>query len=471
MCFYLGGKMKSLKQFVYRTRTGAALIMSMIFVLIFSALAVSLATVSNTNVQLANNQRQVNHALTSAQSGLEVLRYYLTDPNVKIPGSVLPANRLSFVANALINKGFLAASYNSSNHTITISPMTINPDSNQAFYAMMCYDSNDFETANVEVYIIGTSRNEVTRKLRVNFDFENVGNSVFDFGIATKGPLKTKGSIEVEGLNERVEASVYIESQNSMLALEMIGKSSIAGDVSIVNPLGIADIGNSSSIGGETGTNAEDHVFIGAPPSDFPTPNPGEFAPLVQNIFIPGETPTSNVTLQNMRIPANANPSFSGNVIIEGVLFIEPPNAVTFNGNTQITGVIVANGSLDAPSSGNSVQFLGTVDSHDVNQLPDEGFAALKEKKGTFLLAPGFSTSFSGNFATINGVIAASGISFSGNAGGTINGSVVNYSDTQMVLDGNTDLVFNRSGSDSKPAGFGPSKILVFEPSSYSEII
>ncbi len=444
-------------------RPGAALIVSMIFVLVFSALAVSLATISGTNVQLANNQRQANYALTSAQSGLEALRYYLT--GLKVPGSVQPADRLSAVAAALNSKGF-SASY--TNHTITIPTMTINTSSNQTFSVTMGCDI-DYDT--VVADIIGTGRNEVTRKLRVTFNFENVGNSVFDFGIATKGPLRTHGSIEIEGLNERVEASVYIESLNSLLALEMIGKSSIAGDVSIVNPLANAAIGNSSSVGGETGTNAEDHVFIGAPPSDFPTPNPGEFAPFVQNIFIPGTTPTSNVTLQNMRIPANANPSFSGNVIIEGILFIEPPNAVTFNGNTQITGVIVANGSLDAPSSGNSVQFLGTVDSHDMNQLPDEGFAELKEKQGTFLLAPGFSTSFSGNFATINGVIAASGIAFSGNAGGTINGSVVNYSDAQMTLDGNTDLIFNRSGADANPPGFGPSKVLRFQPSSYSEVM
>ncbi len=460
--------MKSLKQFVYRMRPGTALIVSMIFVLIFSALAVSLATVSGTNVQLANNQRQVNYALTSAQSGLEVLRYYLT--GLKVPGSVQPVDRLSAVAATLNSAGF-SASYNSSNRTLTVpasGTVTINTSSNQSFCAtMICDADNDTVVAD----IIGTGRNEVTRKLRVTFNFENVGNSVFDFGIATKGPLRTHGSIEIEGLNERVEASVYIESLNSILALEMIGKSSIAGDVSIVNPLGVADVGNSSSVGGETGTNAEDHVFIGAPPSDFPTPNPAEFAPFVQNIFIPGTTPTSNVTLQNMRIPANANPSFSGNVIIEGVLFIEPPNAVTFNGNTQITGVIVANGSLDVPSSGNSVQFLGTVDSHDINQLPDEGFAGLKEKQGTFLLAPGFSTSFSGNFATINGVIAASGISFSGNAGGTINGSVVNYSDAQMTLDGNTDLIFNRSGADANPPGFGPSKVLRFQPISYSEVM
>ncbi len=54
---------------------GSTLILSMIFVLIFSALAVSLATLSGTNVQVASNQRRVNSALYAAQSGLECAKY------------------------------------------------------------------------------------------------------------------------------------------------------------------------------------------------------------------------------------------------------------------------------------------------------------------------------------------------------------------------------------------------------------
>jgi hypothetical protein len=157
-------------------------------------------------------------------------------------------------------------------------------------------------------------------------------------------------------------------------------------------------------------------------------------------------------------------------VIFKGIIFIEPPNAIKFNGNTQITGIIIANGSLDSPSSANKLEFLGTVDSHSVSELPDQEFSELKQETGTFLLAPGFSVSFGGNFATINGVIAAGGVNFFGNAGGNINGSVVNYAETPMELDGNTDLIFNRSGIDKNPAGFEPSKILTFQPSSYSEI-
>ena len=59
-------------------RRGAVLIISLIFVLIFSALAVSMATMSGTNVQLASNQHKANSALSAAQSGIECGKYIIS---------------------------------------------------------------------------------------------------------------------------------------------------------------------------------------------------------------------------------------------------------------------------------------------------------------------------------------------------------------------------------------------------------
>ncbi|NLH15884.1 MAG: hypothetical protein GX455_04845 [Phycisphaerae bacterium] len=84
-------------------------------------------------------------------------------------------------------------------------------------------------------------------------------------------------------------------------------------------------------------------------------------------------------------------------------------------------------------------------------------------------MAPGFSVSFGGNFGTLNGAIAGNGINFYGNAGGTIAGSVVNYSPTPMTLSGNSDLFFNRSGVNDIPTGFIAEIVMHFDPVSYSE--
>ncbi len=93
------------------------------------------------------------------------------------------------------------------------------------------------------------------------------------------------------------------------------------------------------------------------------------------------------------------------------------------------------------------------------------------EQIGTFMIAPGFRTSFGGSFGMISGAIAANGVTFHGNAGGTINGSIINYSRYPLRLSGNSDLQFNRSGLTRVPAGFVPETILHYDPASYTEMV
>ena len=64
-----------------RSERGVILVLSMIFVVVFSALAVALAGVSSTNVQVAANHHRVNVALHAAQSGLECAKYIVSTAN------------------------------------------------------------------------------------------------------------------------------------------------------------------------------------------------------------------------------------------------------------------------------------------------------------------------------------------------------------------------------------------------------
>jgi Tfp pilus assembly protein PilX len=58
-----------------RKQRGAVLVLIMIFLVVFSALAAALATSSGVNVQVASNQHRGNGALHAAQSGLECAKY------------------------------------------------------------------------------------------------------------------------------------------------------------------------------------------------------------------------------------------------------------------------------------------------------------------------------------------------------------------------------------------------------------
>ena len=71
--------MKPVKKTVHPRHRGVVLIVSMIFVLVFSALAVSMAAMAGANAELASNHHKVGAALSAAESGLECGRYIIAD--------------------------------------------------------------------------------------------------------------------------------------------------------------------------------------------------------------------------------------------------------------------------------------------------------------------------------------------------------------------------------------------------------
>ncbi|MBN1972760.1 MAG: pilus assembly PilX N-terminal domain-containing protein [Sedimentisphaerales bacterium] len=456
---------------VHTNEKGSVLVISMIFIMVFSALAVSMAAMSGNNVQLADNQRKADLARACAESGFDVIRYWMS--RVAISGTTTEAQRFSAIAASLQNElsgdsiSNITTSYNGL--MITIPNVTLDSGNGYSFSAVIT--SLDIDTLRIDV--TGCC-NSVTRTIRGTYDFSTRGKYAFDFGVATKGPLSLSGNIELEGVNVSVEASVYIESESSSLALSIIGNSQIAGDVSIVNPIAYVDLqGGQAGIGGETGQTAIDnHVDFGAPETEFPEPVPGQFESYATNIVDSNTNTSLDATYENIKILANTNPVFSGQTTLKGIVYIETPNVVEFTGGVDITGIVVGEGDIEDNSGTNKIIFRGNVSSHPVTELPQETqFNGLHDQTGTFTIAPGFHVSFGGSFDALCGAIAGNGVEFFGNAGGIINGSVINYSGDQMTLSGNSDLYFNRSGTTQSPAGFVPEIILKYDTGSYSEVI
>jgi len=463
--------MSLLKKSAHRMRKGAALIVAMIFVLIFSGLAVSMASLSGVNVQIADNQRQVNSALSTAHSGLEILRYHLC--RISIPGNTSSANRLAAAATALQNNlsdaGItnINVNYDAGAETITIQNVTLNSQYGQSFSATI--SNVDADTLQADITGYGQ---KYSRRIRANFNFATTGSGIFNFGVASKGPLHLSGSAEIEGANLAIEASVYIEGDGTINdAFSISNGASVAGDVSIANPYATYHVGSNTSVGGATGEEAEEHIHIGVEYVDFPTPDPDYFIPFATGITIDENSDWNNHSvLSNVTIQAGTNPTFAGDVTINGLLFIESPNIVGFGGKATINGIIVGDGQVSDDTSNNRISFSGQVECNDMSGLEGSEFELIKQETGTFILAPGFRVDFSGQANHTSGAIAASGISFEGQAGGTINGSIINYSQDPMLMSGQSALMFNRSGSGSNPSGFVANQILQFQPGSYLEI-
>ena len=455
-----------------KTQKGAAFLMSMIVLAILATWAASLYSISGVNVQLAENQRKADCTRACAESGLQITRFWLsrfsvegtTDPTLVFE-KLYESLQADLSANGIYN---ITPYYDGS--SLTIPAVTLDATLGQSFSVQMT--QIDSKTLQLDVTgIYGT----VTKTIRVNYIFGVRKDTVFDYGVATKGPLHLSGNIELEGINVSVESDVFIESQYQNEALSIIGNSQIAGEVKITNPDAYVTLqGGQASIGGETGEAALDHVTIGEKPPEFPVPDPGYFEQFLVggDIIDPSTDTSADANFVNPRILAGTNPIFTGNVDLKGVVFIETPNIVTFAAGITITGIIAGDGDPNDDSATNQINILGTVESHSVENLPAESqFDGLHDETGTFILAPGFHVAFGGNFQTLNGAVAGNGIEFFGNAGGTINGTIINYSDQTMNLSGNSDLYFNRSGTTEVPAGFVPRIVLHYDPDSYSEVL
>jgi Tfp pilus assembly protein PilX len=439
----------------------------MIFMAVLSSLSFAMLSMSSTNVQIADNQRQGNLAITNAQSGLEVLRYWIDDMGVSAKDLTAVKDALTLnLANASVTNMAVTADDPTNPTTLTISAVALDSQSSQTFSAVI----SQLDADTIQVDVTGTS-GQLSRTIRTNFNFATRGSGVFDYGIAGNGPLLMTGQSEIDGVNLAVESDVYINAGITGNSFEISNQASVAGNVHIVDPYATVDIGSQATVGGESGEAALDHVILGADSVTFPTPDTGYFAQFATGDVINSESSLSGYdVLNNVTITANTNPTFSGNKTINGVLFIEQPNKVHFSGQVTIRGIIVGNSAVGDDSPDNNLKFTGQVQCLGMSELTGTEFDAIKNETGTFIIAPGFSADFSGQANVVNGVIAVGGARFTGQAGGTINGSIINYSTDPVVLSGQSSLSFNRSGRTNNPAGFAAAQVVEYNATSYSEV-
>ncbi len=444
---------------------GSVLILALMFIAMFSALAVALGTISGSNVQLADNFRKADTTRCSAESGLEVMRYWMS--KVVLTGA--PEERFNELEAILRSQlpANLADRLTRDGSTMRITDVPLLSSAGQSFTAVLTLiDVND-----IQLDITGRY-GSLARKVGSGFILAYRADNVFDFGIATKGPLNLTGNVEFDGYTIAVACNAYIDC-DTQPALSVIGNCDIGGEVSLRNSNPDLFLRGNYTIGGEGDPAALTHIHKGVPPSEFPPMNPTPFFTYATGAYghtLSAEDPTSGASYDNLHIPPGRNPSFSGTTTLQGVVFIETPNVVTFSGNVTIRGIIVTNGSSTDNSGDNQINFTGNVTSHPIDELRHEAkFEGLHSQTGTFLLAPGFKASFGGNFGTVAGAIAANGLCFYGNAGGIVDGSVINYSDAPLEMTGNSDLRIDRTTTEKLPAGFMSRTVLQYDPSSYSE--
>jgi len=446
-------------------RDGSALITCMIVLVVTTALAVGMATMAGANVEVADNQRGANQAFASAESGLEVTRYWMSE--IRMPSST-PVEAylgaaISSLQTELATHGVSNLTFNSDG---AIPAVPLNSATKQSFSGRLCVDPTD--PGVLRLYITGNSQ-EAARTICVGYRIKPYRFPIFDYGMATKGALQFPQNPTITGLADNWEADIYVESAGSNLAVQVGGNCNFDGHIDIGNPLGMVDFAGAVQIAGDYGQTAIDnHVTIGADPVEFPVPDTMPLESYATGQVIgPATNVANSMTLVNASIQAGTNPTFLGNITIQGILFVEAPNIVRFTQNVSQQGIIVAAGDVLNPGT-NQISFEGNFASGPYPA--DSQFDALRAEQGSSIVAPGFGVSFTGNFSSVNGVLAASSLYFSANASATINGTMISYSPAATTVEGNIAMCFDRAQMVEIPAGFDLLRVLTYQPSSYTVV-
>ena len=471
-------------------RKGIAAVLAVLLLTVLTTLAVGMISLGDMRAQQSKNWQRAVEARLAAESGLSYMTYELSDCYVTSPGG---DELLAEVAAHLSGK---------LDGTATLGGGSVSYDADAGVISVPEVDGPGPGTFDATLWLVDGSRIrfQVTGRAEglertISLDYNASGTpgspgepeippeiyAFFGHGIASRSKITMTGNASVTGQNSPDEAEVLSATYSDDEAIKLTGNVDIAGDAYISNADGYASLSPNVTVGGVSARDDEiwDQVHTGIGPVEFPEVDPSVFEPFAVNTYAGGG---GNQTLENIRIPADTNPTISGNTTIRGVVYIEAPNKVHFSGNTDIIGVIVTEDAGEGVYDENTIKCSGNTAIQGVEYLPDTPeFADLREITGSCILAPGFGVQFPGNFGTLSGTIAADEFKFAGNAGGTVKGMVINYSDSEFKLVGNSSIVIDRSddvdrnedednqGKPAVPPGFAIPGKLTPLPATYSE--
>jgi hypothetical protein len=446
-------------------RRGVAAMLAMIYLVLFATLSIGFYATATISTQVAYNERRTVEAQLAAETGLDFVRNALYQ--VQFPARTTPANVLGEVSLDL--EDLLNGTGNLSSNQVDMTGSNkieipagnnkfIEIGNGQRFRVEIQRDdsfdadataSSDKKSQLVATITGGAAGSAERSRIRVTFKREEAPTGFFRNGMVSAGQVQILTRNFVQGLPADHAKVISLSSVNPPVTVgaSLPGAlSGIAGDIWIregTNPSVFAGW----SVGGTTNSAAimADHVHKYHPDDLPPIPVPvtSIYKEFATNTYVSGST-----TYTNIVIPPNTNPTFNGHSVLEGVIYVKQPNSVKFNGQVDITGVIVGEDVGVGTLLSNQIIFSGNGGvKAGVESLPDDPeFAGLKQLAGSFIVAPGFDVQMTGNFGAISGHIAGDKVTVSGSSSSNITGSIVSLKST-MTLGGSTNatLIYDPS--------------------------
>jgi len=445
------------------SHAGSALLLTLIFVATFAALAVSVMVASSTSVIVSRNRYEMNQAANLTESGLLLAQREMG--GLRVTGATatdVHACIADYFRLALADASMVCIQEISANADGVFFPeITVPGPEDQDGSIELRIRSTAGVAANPTITVTSTGRfGGAVRTASFDFMVESGYRLLRDYGVASNAPIEMKGKARIDGANDNQEGSIYSCADTQSNAIDLGGTTLVTGNAAVKAGGGDITVGSNATVGGDQVTDAPDHQWPGVETQPF------EY--YVENVLV-GDS-HDDETLVNIRIPPNTNPTFNGNTELYGVVYIESPNKITFNGNATVCGIIVCEEPAVDNLDANELKFAGTIAASGVEHLPAETrYDGLRDQTGTFLLAPGYRATFSGNFNTLNGSIVADQVCFSGNIAGTVRGNVLNLSTNNLTMVGDAHVTIDKSSAPEVPAGLTQNYSLVCVSGSYRE--
>jgi hypothetical protein len=249
----------SLNRNTHHRHGGAVLVLAMIFIVMFSALAVALASFSGANVQVASGQHKINKALHAAQSGLECAKYlvkavtsssswpapteknYVTEEQADIVWNVL----CQYVQDTRLDGLTVGEPSAFAGGEELVMPAMSFGTENGRFTLRFCrYEANPLTIC---IESTGTD-GETTRRIAMEMDITK-DRKVLEYAIATQGRMWLTGDTTIHGsiyssYGRKYNSSGTSYSLLSLAPFNMTNDSTIDGTINTV--LSYADVDSRS---------------------------------------------------------------------------------------------------------------------------------------------------------------------------------------------------------------------------------
>jgi hypothetical protein len=446
--------------------------MAMLYLVVFSTLALGFYAATITASQVAANERTSQAAQLAAESGFGFLRYHLSALDIVAgtkPDKILEEvyQQLRVRLDGSPNLGTSVVGYDG--NTITIPEtgyVSLDRTGTQRFRITLS-QAGDM----LEAKVIGRGGTvTIGRGVKIKFQKANNATAIFNYGVASRGTVVTSGASTITGLTDPTKGSILSTNTSTASPVRIMGKE-VSGDISTVSSTASVQFGSNTSIGGTSNTQLirNYHLHYGVPEPRFPDIDTTVYQQYATNTYVSGMT-----MLDNVRIPSGTGTSITplklNSVTVRGVLYIEGANVIEFGGNTSLQAVIaVAN---NAPvNSTNQLSFTGSVSAQPVSTLP-ESFGDVRKLTGAFIIAPRYKVSMTGNFGAVGGTVVADQFIMSGSAEGTVKGSIITLNENlETRIEGSADVIVASVGTTEYPPGVTFGLHYTSVPGSYLEVL